>query len=240
MPPKSALADAWEDDWETIADKQVEAEQKGEPAPKLKLSQKERRAQHAQMQRELWHSAENVEPMLFLDARDKVPVPVQSTFKPTVTLLARKPKGVTDGDSDEERRKKNEAEFEERKARAQKERAEKERRYAEARQKIFGTSTPATSDESRGASPRRGGKGRGRGGRDSQPRSGEQSPARPSASRQLFEPAYSPKPGSGFVQKKDASTSRPSTPNNQEKPIREPRGPQPTVRGGRGFAPRGG
>ena len=174
--------------------------------------------------------------MLFLDSRNEQPV--QPTFKPTVTLLARKPKGTTDDDSDEERRKKNEAEFEERKARAQKERAEKERRYAEAREKIFGTSTPATSDESRGASPRRAGKGRGRGGRDSQPRSSnEQSPARPSASRQLFEPAYSPKPASAFVQKRDAS--RPSTPS-QEKPIREPRGPQATVRGGRGFAPRGG
>lgn len=188
---------------------------------------------------------ENPEPMLFLDAREKVPV--QSTFKPAVTLLARKPKApaagmaglsLDDDDSEEERRKKSEADFEERKARAQKERAEKERRYAEAREKIFGT--PANSDESRGASPRRAGKGRGRGGRDSQPRSSnEQSPARPSASRQLFEPAYSPKPGSVFVQKKEGSTSRPSTPNLQEKPIREPRGPQATVRGGRGFAPRG-
>ncbi|KAJ4353390.1 uncharacterized protein N0V89_005119 [Didymosphaeria variabile] len=224
--------------------KQVDAEQKNEPVPKVKLSQKERRAQHAEQQRMLWDSAENPEPMLFLDAQNKAPV--QSTFKPAVTLLARKPKapaGIAglslDGDeSEEERRKKSEAEFEERKARAQKERAEKERRYAEAREKLFGT--PANSDESRGASPRRAGKGRGRGGRDSQPRSSnEQSPARPSASRQLFEPAYSPKPGSVFVQKKDASTSRPSTPNNQEKPIREPRGPQATIRGGRGFAPRG-
>ncbi|KAL1607847.1 hypothetical protein SLS60_002785 [Paraconiothyrium brasiliense] len=245
MPPKqSALADAWDDDWESLADKQVDAEQKNDPVPKVKLSQRERRAQHAEQQRMLWDSAENPEPMLFLDARNKVPV--QSTFKPAVTLLARKPKppaglaGLSlDGDdSEEEKRKKSEAEFEERKARAQKERAEKERRYAEAREKLFGT--PANSDESRGASPRRAGKGRGRGGRDSQPRSSnEQSPARPSASRQLFEPAYSPKPGSVFVQKKDASTSRPSTPNNQEKPIREPRGPQATVRGGRGFAPRG-
>ncbi|KAF2447613.1 hypothetical protein P171DRAFT_354930 [Karstenula rhodostoma CBS 690.94] len=248
MPPKqSALADAWDEDWESLAD-QVDAEQKNEPAPKVKLSQKERRAQHAEQQRMLWDSAENPEPMIFLEARNNVPVPVQSTFKPAVTLLARKPKAPAgmaglslddDDDSEEERRKKSEAEFEERKARAHKERAEKERRYAEAREKIFGT--PANSDESRGASPRRAGKGRGgRGGRDNQPRSSnEQSPARPSAPRQLFEPAYSPKPGSLFVQKKDGSTSRPGTPNNQEKPIREPRGPQATGRGGRGFAPRG-
>ena len=73
MPPKKS-ADAWEDDWETLADvcprithsskdstdgeqKQVEAEQKGEPVPKPKLNQKERRAQHAQLQRELWDNA---------------------------------------------------------------------------------------------------------------------------------------------------------------------------------------
>jgi hypothetical protein len=245
--------------------KEADGAEKSEPAPKAKLSQKERRAQHAEQQRMLWDSAyvctlherpsatdststrENPEPMLFLEARNTVPVPAQSTFKPAVTLLARKPKapagmaglGLDDDDSEDERRKKSEAEFEERKARAQKERAEKERRYAEAREKIFGT--PANSDESRGASPRRAAKGRGgRGGRDSQPRSSnEQSPARPSAARQLFEPAYSPKPGSVFVQKKDASTSRPGTPNNQEKPIREPRGPQAIGRGGRGFAPRG-
>lgn len=172
-------------------------------------------------------------------------------------VLARKPpqvlsrNGATSGiaglsidddgdDSEEERRKKNEADFEERKARAQKERAEKERRYAEAREKIFGS--PAASDESRGASPNKlsgRGKGRGgRGGRDSQNRSNEQSPARPlPAGRQLFEPSYSPKPGSVYVQKKE--NSRPSTPNGQEKPIREPRGPQAIGRGGRGFAPRG-
>lgn len=185
--------------------------------------------------------------MLFLDARNPVPVAPQATFKPAVTLLARKPKApagmaglsLDDDDSEEERRKKSEAEFEERKARAQKERAEKERRYAEARSRIFGKD--ANSDESRGASPRRAGKGRGgRGGRDSQPRSSnEQSPARPSAARQLFEPAYSPKPGSKFAQKMDDSVSRPSTPNDQEKPIREPRGPQAIGRGGRGFTPRG-
>lgn len=140
-----------------------------------------------------------------------------------------------DDDSEEERRKKNEADFEERKARAQKERAEKERRYAEAREKIFGS--PAASDESRGASPNKSNrsKGRGRGGRDNQPRSSnEQSPARLPAARQLYDPSYSPKPG--YVQK---DSSRPSTPSGQEKPIREPRGPQSSIRGGRGFAPRG-
>jgi hypothetical protein len=189
---------------------------------------------------------ENPEPLLFLEAQKNVPV--QSTFKPSVTLLARKPPpqllsrngmaGLSlddDEDSEEERRKKNEADFEERKARAQKERAEKERRYAEAREKIFGS--PTASDESRGASPNKSsrGKGKGRGGRDNQPRSSnEQSPARLPIVRQLYDPSYTPKPG--YIQK---DPSRPSTPSAQEKPIREPRGPQASVRGGRGFAPRG-
>jgi hypothetical protein len=189
--------------------------------------------------------------MLFLEAKSNVPVP--APFKPSVTLLARKPPpqllsrngpaagmaGLSledDEDSEEERRKKNEADFKERTVRAEKERAEKQRRYAEAREKIFGSS--AASDESRGASPNKStrAKGRGRGGRDNQPRSSnEQSPARLPAARQLYDPSYSPKPG--FALQKDAN--RPATPNGQEKPIREPRGPQTSVRGGRGFAPRG-
>lgn len=194
--------------------------------------------------------------MLFLEARNNVPV--QPTFKSPVTVLARKPppqvlsrNGPTagmaalnlddDDDSEEERRKRSEAEFEERKARAQRERAEKERRYAEAREKIFGSS--AASEDSRGTSPNKStrGKGKGRGGRDSQPRSSnENSPARPPiAGRQLYDPSYSSKPGSVYIQKKESSISRPETPNDQEKPIREPRGPQAIGRGGRGFAPRG-
>ncbi|KAF1956147.1 hypothetical protein CC80DRAFT_70023 [Byssothecium circinans] len=246
MPPKTAVVDAWDDDWESVADRQDENEKKGVPAPPAKLTKAERRAQHAELNRQIWQSAENPEPLLFLEARNTIPV--QPTFKPTMTVLARKPPQLLsrnaeedDDDSEEERRKKSEADYEERKARAQRERAEKERRYAEAREKIFGS--PQASDESRGASPHkqgRGGKGRGRGGRDSQNRSNEQSPARPpAAGRQLYEPSYSPKPGSAFVHKKESSTSRPSTPNGLEKPIREPRGPQAGVRGGRGFAPRG-
>ncbi|KAF2638038.1 hypothetical protein P280DRAFT_88850 [Massarina eburnea CBS 473.64] len=227
MPPqKSAVADAWDDDWESQADKQDESEK--EPP---KLTKAQRRAQHAEFNRQIWESAENPEPLLFLEARNTVPVP--STFKPTMKVLARKPPQLLsrndaagdDEDSEEERRKKNEADFEERKARAQKERAEKERRYAEAREKIFGS--PAASDESRASSPHkpgRGGKGRAR----------AQAPG-----RQLYDPTYSPKPGSAYVQKKESSASRPSTPNGLEKPIREPRGPPASGRGGGGFAPRG-
>lgn len=198
---------------------------------------------------------ENPEPKLFLQAQNNFPV--MSAFKPNVTVLARKPQVLSrnnptsgiaglnlddDDDSEEERRKKAEADFEERKARAQKERAEKERKYAEARERIFGSS--AASEDSRSNSPNKAtrGRGRGRGGRDSQPRSSnEQSPAPPSGpGRQLFDHTYSPKPGSVFIQKREAGTSRPGTPGtpgDQEKPIRQPQGP--ATGGGRGFASRG-
>lgn len=193
---------------------------------------------------------------MFLQAHDP---PIQSTFKPAVTVLARKPtpqvlsrnRGMAglsleddEDDSEEERQKKAAADFEERKIRAAKERAEKERKYAEARERIFGS--PAVSGESRSNSPNKTtrGKGKGRGGRESQPRSSnEQSPARVTApsGRQLFEPSYTPKPGSVYVQRRDDGgsrpDSRPSTPSLQEKPIREPRGP--ARGGGRGFAGRG-
>lgn len=68
---KGALADAWDDDWESLADVQIrhlhiltctdvrqkEEDVKPEPAKPVKMSKAERRAQHAQFNRELWESA---------------------------------------------------------------------------------------------------------------------------------------------------------------------------------------
>ncbi|KAF2791153.1 hypothetical protein K505DRAFT_364070 [Melanomma pulvis-pyrius CBS 109.77] len=249
MSKKDAVADAWDDDWESLADKQEDVDVTSKPNVEVKLSKAERKAKHAELNRQIWESAENPEPLLFLEARENVPL--KTAFKPNVTVLARKPpqvlsrNGATSGmaglslddddDSEEERRKKNEASFEERKAQAQKERAEKERRYAEARERLFGS--PAASESSRGTSPNKStrGKGRGRGGRENQTRSSnEQSPARTaSTGRQLYDPSYSPMPNSVYIQKKESSGSRPGTPS-MEKPIREPRGP-----GGQNFASRG-
>lgn len=164
--------------------------------------------------------------------------------KPTPQVLSRNMAGVSleDDDSEEERRKKAATDFEERKARAQKERAEKERKYAEARERIFGSPAASATEDSRSNSPSKAtrGKGKGRGGRDSQPRSSnEQSPARATApARQLFDPTYAPKPGSVYIQRKEAGTSRPATPNGLEKPVRQPQGP--ARGGGRGFGARGG
>ncbi|OSS45737.1 hypothetical protein B5807_09768 [Epicoccum nigrum] len=256
---KGALADAWDDDWESLADK--EDAKPAEPPKPVKISKAERRAQHAQFNRELWESAENPRPV-FLQTSNP---PVLQPFKPAVTVLARKPTpqvlsrnggmaGLSleddDEDSEEERLKKAAADFEARKARAAKERAEKERKYAEARERIFGS--PAASEDSRSNSPskRGGAKGPrgGRGGRDSAPRSSnEQSPARATApaGRLLFEPAYAPKPSSLHGQRKEEGSgsrpgSRPGTPSVLEKPVREPRGPaRGGSRGFGGFAGRG-
>ncbi|KAF1943202.1 hypothetical protein EJ02DRAFT_144803 [Clathrospora elynae] len=248
MPPrKNAPADAWDDNWESLADKEDEVPVQDKPEPKLTKSQL--KAKHFELNKQLWEAAENPEPQWYPEAR---PPPVAATFKPKVTMLARKPTpqvlarnmagmSLEDDDSEEERQKKAAADFEERKLRAQKERAEKERKYAEARERIFGSPAASAADDSRSNSPNKAtrGKGRGRGGRDSQPRSSnEQSPARTAApARQVFEPTYAPKPGSVYIHKKEAHTSRPSTPNTQEKPSRQPQGP---AGGGRGFAPRGG
>lgn len=67
---KGALADAWDDDWESLADvlflymlaemgtdNAQKEEVKPEPTKPVKLSKAERRAQHAQLNREIWESA---------------------------------------------------------------------------------------------------------------------------------------------------------------------------------------
>ena len=163
-------------------------------------------------------------------------------------------------DSEEEMRKQQELTFAERQAKAQKDREEKQRKYAEVREKIFGTSD-AGSDRAvnRPVSPRGGQsttsqnskianrRGRGRGGRDrgdnQNNSSTDQSPSRPiSQGKQLFDPTYSPKPTSIYVQKREVisneNTSRPSTPGDGQ-PIRAPKGPDGSGRGGFGFVNRG-
>lgn len=259
---------------------QKEDREPAPPKPEPKLTKAQLKAKHAELNRQIWESAyvypyfsmylrntlktiflcdrENPQPQYFAEAHN--PAPAAASFKPKVTMLARKPSpqvlsrnmagmNLEDDDSEEERRKKAAEDFEERKIRAQKERAEKERKYAEARERIFGSPAPSATDESRSNSPNKAsrGKGRGRGGggggggRDSQPRSSnEQSPARGAGAapqRQLFDPTYTPKPGSMYIQKKEAGSSQPGTPSTQEKPIRQPQGP--ARGGGRGFANRG-
>ncbi|OJD38642.1 uncharacterized protein BKCO1_4000133 [Diplodia corticola] len=250
------VPDAWDDNWETVADKPDTAPPG--PQPPKKLTKAERRAQHAEFNRQLWEAAETPkEAPLFLQARPDAPL--KNDVKAPVKVLSRKPppkilsRGEDDEDSEEEEaRKKAEREFAERQARAQQEREEKQRRYAEVRERLFGSSTSDGSQE-RSASPRgnggkqfrgkgRGSKGADRGDSDANS-SADQSPARGQATpkRHLYDPGYSAKPNSSYVQRQQdgSSRSRSGTPG-VDQPIRAPRGPDGGGRAGFGFAPRGG
>ena len=161
--------------------------QKPEPKqpdiPAARLSKAEKRAQHQQLQKELWASAENPGRNLWLEAQGAVPLKQEP--KAPMMLLSRKPaakNGVDDDDSEEERRKKNEASFEERKRRAAIEREEKVKKYAEARERIMGSSTPGTpatnSRESSQGRDNRKPRGKQPSNMNSRPTSAGQSPAR--------------------------------------------------------------
>jgi len=201
---------------------------------------------------------------MFLEARKDVPL--KSDFKPAMKVLSRKPppKVVNatsamanaslddDPDSEEEGRRKAEAEFAERQARAQQEREEKQRKYQEVRERLFGsTGAAAGEDHSRSSLANDGGsrnssrgKGRVKGRTDGEasatpPTQHEKSPARPNrVNRQLFDPGYSAKPNSTHLMKRDVGGSGSSTPA-EERAVREPKGPDSSGRGGFGFAPRG-
>lgn len=183
-------------------------------------------------------------------------MPLKQEFKPQVTLLSRKPptiakKDVADGinnlsleddgdDSEEEARKKREADFSERQRKAKVEREEKQKKYAEARERIMGSSVPGSPavrsrESSQGRDNR---KSRGRGGglgsnKASRPTSADQSPSSGS-------PAMGPVAGARVFDAEDMRrTPKPSTPS-QDGPMRQPKGPDNGGGGGFGFAGRGG
>lgn len=253
---KAAVPDAWDDDWEAIADK-AEAKSSSQAAPKAApviLSKAQRKVQHQEANKSLWDAAEAgpADKPIFLQARDTTPI--SETWKPQLKVLSRKPdvpvnlgglRLQDDDDSEEEERKKAEAAFAERKARADAERIEKQRKYAEARERIFGNAAGTASSESSPTRENSSARGRGHGRTGSKPRgrvnddrsnSAAQSPAR-TASRpqqQLFDPYSSGKP---IVAEEKARTPRANTDNM---PVRMPKGPDGSGRGGFGFAARGG
>ena len=143
-----------------------------------------------------------------------------------------------DDDDDDEDTKKKPLTMEERQQKAQQEREEKQRKYEEARQRLFGTDNISTT-KSGTTTPKSNGESR------NSSRNKVSKDSRPSSSagiknRQLYDPNYTLKPDSIYVQKKDIpGGSGCSTPSEQQ-PIRSPRGPETTGRGGFGFAPRGG
>lgn len=206
--------------------------------PAARLSKAEKRAQHQQLQKELWASAENPGRNLWLESQGAVPLKQEP--KQPMMLLSRKPaakNGVDDDDSEEEARKKNEASFEERKRRAAIEREEKVKKYAEARERIMGSSNPATpnnnSRESSQGRDNRKPRGKQHSNMNSRPASASQSPARQlSGNAQVFDPEDM---GRRLTPRREMT----STPREGE-PARQPRGPDSSGRGGFGFAGRGG
>lgn len=200
-----------------------------------------------EQQKKLWESAENPGRNLWLEAQGVVPL--KQEYKPPVTLLSRKPaptiakRDTTNGmanltldddyDSEEEIRKKREADFEERQRKAKIEREEKQRKYAEARERIMGSpAAPASRESSQGRDNRKT-RSRGNGStRNSQPASpSNQSPARPtSGDPQLFDPN-----DMGRRLPRREATSSPL----EDQPTRQPRGPDRGGRGGFGFSARG-
>jgi hypothetical protein len=151
----------------------------------------------------------------------------------------------------------------ERQAQAVKDREEKQRRYEERRKELFGASSTSTSSSqkqsfqnrsgtsspgsltppgSRSATPKgsaRGGRGGRRGGPGGEhsgaPRSQAKNASQP---RELYDPAYSAKMDSTYVQRREqesGSVSSAGVPSAQQ-PIRAPKGPDGSGRGGFGFA----
>jgi hypothetical protein len=197
-------------------------------------------------------SSEAPETFHFLAARDNVPL--KQEFKPAMKVLSRKPivqrvdpaTGVAkltldddDDDDDDEKRKKLPSP-EELRLKAQREREEKQRRYDEARARILGTpsgsSTPGATTPPTEEGKESRGKGRGRKGDRQDTRRQDNS----SSNKELFDPNYAPKPGV-TIQRRNDDPSRPTQQGAREdaQPIRSPRGPDGSGRGGFGFANRG-
>lgn len=178
-------------------------------------------------------------------------VPLKSDFKPNMKVLSRKPAktntasdatsgieqlNVDEDEGDEEDAKQKQAmSLEERQAKAQKDREEKQRKYEEVRQRLFGAEILSERKAFGNVTPPRQSNGDSK--RQSRNRAGGDGRSTSSTgtrSRQLYDPSYTVKPDSSYIQKRDdQETSGRSTPNEQI-PIRSPRGPD----GSGGFAPR--
>ncbi|KAL8984070.1 MAG: hypothetical protein Q9177_004797 [Variospora cf. flavescens] len=250
------VPDAWDDDWIEKADSPAPA---NEAAPKpVKLSKAERRAKQAEFNRQIWQDAEAPNQSFFLNTRTEVPL--KSEFKPAMKVLSRKPETASgafgpgqlpfdneDQDQDEDEGKARPLTAEERQLKAQQEREEKQKKYEEARQRLFGVNQASASESSRSTTPprqRANGESRGstksRGMRDPRHLPSSRSGAGPA--QQLYDPNYTAKVEATLTNTdyEMSGISNQPSPYEQQQPIRSPRGPDGSGRGGFGFAPRGG
>lgn len=185
MARANKVPDAWDDDWETLADQvDKEEEQFDQQEPTSTMTRSERLAKHAEQNRKLWEAAEKPpEEPIFVAATSNVPL--ATGFKPALKLLSRKPapKTVTkrdpvtglerltleDDDDEDPNANKHQPTPEEIRLRQQKELEEKQRRYEEARARIMGGSNPTSGTSTPGtvtppqADGRQNGRARGRG-----------------------------------------------------------------------------
>lgn len=238
------MPDAWDDDWIAKGDSSTA---KTEPAPSsTKVSKAERRAKQAEFNRQLWEDAEDPKDNFFLKSKDIMPL--KTEFKPAVKVLSRKPEkksaagtegisqlNIDDDDDSDDENKKVELTAEERRAKAQRELEEKQKKYEEVKQRLFGKdqspSTAAASgpnrNNSKNSSPSR---NQNWNKRDSRPSS-----ASSNKTGRLYDPNDTSKLGTSSVLRKETKAEP-----NELQPIRVPRAPDSSGRGGFGFAPRGG
>ena len=146
---------------------------------------------------------------------------------------------------------------EERKAQATKDRQDRQRKYEERREQLFGPTSGASSPNdvtppvSRSGTPSRGRGGRGRGGGNAASSRSHQQQQQQTVSggrdkeqtsggsrREIYDPTYSPKPDSVYLQRKEKGVERNDLPATIS-PIRAPRNPDGSGRGGFGFGARG-
>lgn len=246
------MPDAWDDDWVEKADAPAPETESATKPPKL--TKAERRAKQAEFNRQLWQDAETQNQNYFLTSRTEVPL--KSEFKPAMKVLSRKPATAgtalgagsstlnnDDQDEDEDENKERVLTAEERQLKTQQEREEKQKKYEEARQRLFGAGNASTEKSSGNTTPpRQKANGEFRGMSKSRgTRYTSSSGAGGGPARQLYDPNDKTRPESMNLQTNDRTptTSGRSTPIEQQ-PIRSPRGPDGSGRGGFGFAPRGG
>ncbi|KAL4867020.1 hypothetical protein BDV12DRAFT_128037 [Aspergillus spectabilis] len=249
MSIKQSVADAWDDDWESQADK-LDTEPTPPPPEKKvssKVSKAQRRAQQMEFNRQLWAEAESPQTFHFYEATSDVPL--KQEFKPTVTVLSRNPQIATRqsssgvgaaavglgrldlnaDDSDDE--KPPEPTPEERQAMALRNREEKQRKYEEVRERLFGTPSAPTSGASspRSATPPRNegrGKGRSRGtGRENSNnnnRGARDQSAASGKSKQLYDPSSPSRPTSAHARRDRPQSGERSLSDQPQSPHQQP------------------
>jgi hypothetical protein len=259
MAPSSSVPSAWDDDFDNTTTTNHKITSSSTSSKPTLLSRHDRRAAHLATNASLWSTAESSHPtptdFLALQtastSRVAAPPPSVTAFKPALKVLSRKPTTGNkvqaqqdEEDSEDEARRLADLSLSERKQKAATEREDKERRYREVRARLFGEAEVTTDAlKTSSINGRRGGArgGRlGRGGNSTATSSADQSPARGEvrqpAQKVLYDPSYTPKP----VIPAEYTITRRSSPKPAIQPVRQPRGPDASGRGGFGFAGRSG